>query len=44
MAQAVLLPGFHVSLPIVVMLSRHSISMMVIGAMAIFTVNYWGVF
>jgi hypothetical protein len=41
--QAVLLLGIYALLPLVVVLSRYSISMMVIGAMAIFTVKFWSV-
>ena len=41
MVQAVLLLGIYALLPIVVVLSRYSISMMVVGAMAIFTVKFW---
>ncbi len=44
MVQAVLLLGIYALLPMVVVLSRYSISMMVIGAMAIFTVKFWSVF
>ena len=43
MVQAVLLLGIYSLLPMVVVLSRYSISMMVIGAMAIFTVKFWSV-
>jgi hypothetical protein len=43
MVQAVLLLGIYALLPMVVVLSRYSISMMVIGAMAIFTVKFWSV-
>ncbi len=43
MMQAVLLLGMYALLPMVVVLSRYSISMMVIGAMAIFTVKFWSV-
>ncbi len=43
MVQAVLLLGMYALLPMVVVLSRYSISMMVIGAMAIFTVKFWSV-
>jgi hypothetical protein len=43
MVQAVLLLGIYALLPIIVVLSRYSISMMVIGAMAIFTVKFWSV-
>ena len=40
MVQAVLLLGIYALLPMVVVLSRYAISMMVIGAMAIFTVKF----
>ena len=43
MVQAILLLGIYALLPLVVVLSRYSISMMVIGAMAIFTVKFWSV-
>jgi hypothetical protein len=43
MVQAVLLLGMYALLPMVVVLSRYSISMMVVGAMAIFTVKFWSV-
>ena len=43
MVQAVLLLGMYALLPMIVVLSRYSISMMVIGAMAIFTVKFWSV-
>jgi hypothetical protein len=43
MVQAVLLLGLYALLPMVVVLSRYSISMMVVGAMAIFTVKFWSV-
>jgi hypothetical protein len=43
MVQALLLLGVYALLPLVVVLSRYSLSMMVIGAMAIFTVKYWSV-
>jgi len=43
MVQAVLLLGIYALLPMVVVLSRYSISMMVIGAMSIFTVKFWSV-
>lgn len=43
MVQAVLLLGIYALLPMVVVLSRYSLSMMVIGAMAIFTVKFWSV-
>jgi hypothetical protein len=43
MVQAVLLLGIYALLPMVVVLSRYSISMMVIGAIAIFTVKFWSV-
>jgi len=40
MVQAVLLLGIYALLPMVVVLSRYSLSMMVVGAMAIFTVKF----
>ena len=43
MVQAVLLLGIYALLPMIVVLSRYSISMMVVGAMAIFTVKFWSV-
>jgi hypothetical protein len=43
MVQAMLLLGIYALLPMVVVLSRYSLSMMVIGAMAIFTVKFWSV-
>ena len=43
MVQAVLLLGIYALLPIVVVLSRYTLSMMVIGAMAIFTIKFWSV-
>ena len=43
MVQAILLLGIYALLPMVVVISRYSISMMVIGAMAIFTVKFWSV-
>jgi hypothetical protein len=43
MVQAVLLLGIYALLPMVVVLSRYSISMMVVGAMAIFTIKFWSV-
>jgi hypothetical protein len=43
MVQAVLLLGIYALLPMIVLLSRYSISMMVVGAMAIFTVKFWSV-
>jgi hypothetical protein len=41
MVQAILLLGIYALLPLVVVLSRYSLSMMVIGAMAIFAVKFW---
>jgi hypothetical protein len=38
-----MLLGIYALLPIVVVLSRYSLSMMVVGAMAIFTVKFWSV-
>ncbi len=43
MIQAVLLLGIYALLPVVVVLSRYSISVMVIGTIAIFTVKFWSV-
>jgi hypothetical protein len=43
MVQALLLLGIYALLPLVVVLSRYSLAMMVIGAMAIFTVKFWSV-
>ena len=43
MVQALLLLGIYALLPMVVVLSRYSVSMMVTGAMAIFTVKFWSV-
>ena len=43
MVQAVLLLGMYALLPLFVVLSRYSLSMLVIGAMAIFTVKFWTV-
>ena len=43
MMQAVLLLGIYALLPMVVVLSRYSVSMMVTGAMAVFTVKFWSV-
>ncbi|MBK79530.1 MAG: conjugal transfer protein TraG [Gammaproteobacteria bacterium] len=43
MVQALLLLGIYALLPLVVVLSRYSVSMMVVGAMAIFTVKFWSV-
>ena len=43
MVQAILLLGIYALLPMVVVLSRYSLSMMVTGALAIFTVKFWSV-
>ncbi len=43
MVQAILLLGVYALLPLVVVLSRYSLSMMVVGAMAIFTIKFWTV-
>ena len=43
MLQAILLLGIYALLPMVVVLSRYSIAMMVVGAMAIFTIKFWSV-
>ena len=43
MVQALLLLGIYALLPMIVVLSRYALSMMVVGAMAIFTVKFWSV-
>ena len=43
MVQAIMLLGIYALLPMVVVLSRYSLSMMVVGAMAIFTIKFWSV-
>jgi hypothetical protein len=43
MVQAVLLLGLYALLPMLVILSRYSISMLMTGAMAIFTIKFWTV-
>ena len=43
MVQALLLLGIYALLPMIVVLSRYTLSMMVVGAMAIFTVKFWSV-
>ncbi len=43
MVQAVLLLGIYALLPLLVVLSRYSLSMLMVGAMAIFTVKFWSV-
>lgn len=43
MLQALMLLGIYALLPMIVVLSRYSLSMMVVGAMTIFTVKFWGV-
>lgn len=43
MVQAIMLLGVYALLPLVVVLSRYSLSMMVVGAMAIFTIKFWSV-
>ena len=43
MVQAILLLGVYALLPLVVVLSRYSLSMMVVGAMAIFSIKFWTV-
>lgn len=43
MVQAVLLLGMYALLPLFVVLSRYSVSMLMIGAIAIFTVKFWTV-
>jgi hypothetical protein len=43
MVQALMLLGIYALLPMIVVLSHYSLSMMVVGAMAIFTVKFWSV-
>ena len=43
MLQAIILLGIYALLPLMVVLSRYSISMMGVGAMAVFTVKFWSV-
>ena len=43
MVQAIMLLGVYALLPMVVVLSRYSISMMVVGGMVIFTIKFWSV-
>jgi hypothetical protein len=43
MIQAVLLLGIYALLPMLVILSRYSLSMLVTGALAVFTVKFWSV-
>ena len=43
MVQAALLLGIYALLPLLVVLSRFSLSMLMTGAMAIFTVKFWSV-
>ena len=43
MIQAVLLLGIYALLPMLVVLSRYSLSMLVTGALAVFTVKFWTV-
>lgn len=43
MVQALILLGIYALLPLIVVLSRYAVSMMVVGAMAIFTVRFWSV-
>ena len=43
MVQAILLLGVYALLPLAVVLSRYSLSMMVVGAMAIFSIKFWTV-
>ncbi len=43
MVQAVLLLGIYALLPLLVVLSRYSLSMLVTGALAVFTVKFWSV-
>ena len=43
MVQAVLLLGIYALLPLFVVLSRYSLSMLMSGALAVFTVKFWSV-
>ena len=43
MIQALILLGIYALLPLVVVLSRYSLSILVTGAIAIFTVKFWSV-
>jgi TraG-like protein, N-terminal region len=43
MVQAVLLLGIYALLPLLVVLSRYSLSILMVGALAIFTVKFWTV-
>ena len=43
MVQAIMLLGIYALLPLVVVLSRYSITMMVVAGMAIFTIKFWTV-
>ena len=43
LVQALLLLGIYALLPMIVVLSRYSLSMMAVGAMAIFSVKFWSV-
>jgi hypothetical protein len=43
MVQAVLLLGIYALLPLLVVLSRYSLSVLVTGALAVFTVKFWSV-
>jgi hypothetical protein len=43
MIQAVLLLGIYALLPMLVVLSRYSLSMLMTGALAVFTVKFWSV-
>lgn len=43
MVQAILLLGIYALLPLLVVLSRYSLSVLMTGAMAIFTVKFWSV-
>ena len=43
MVQTIMLLGVYELLPLVVVLSRYSIAMLVMGGMAIFTIKFWSV-
>lgn len=43
MAQALILLGIYALLPLMIVFSRYSLNVIVVGAIAIFTVNFWAV-
>ena len=44
MVQAIMLLGIYALFRVVMVLSRHSIAIMVVGDIAIFTIKFWTVF